>query len=100
MHCATADARGVVHGDDLIPDLGRSLGHRGDEPAAGGRVRSEDDGMHQLAMVGDADPFAPPGADPFSPQELQYIHRVIRAVPETGAMEIEAAEADIRGMST
>eukprot|EP00971_Amphidinium_carterae_P223583 4436036-Amphidinium_carterae.1 len=43
-----------------------------------------------ISLEGDADPSAPLGADTSAPRELQYLHRVICAVPETGTMEIEA----------
>eukprot|EP00971_Amphidinium_carterae_P171177 3392692-Amphidinium_carterae.2 len=48
-----------------------------------------------IALEGDADPSAPLGADTSAPQELQYLHRVIRAVPETGTMEIEADQRHV-----
>eukprot|EP00971_Amphidinium_carterae_P097226 1924096-Amphidinium_carterae.1 len=34
-------------------------------------------------------------ADSLAPRELQYLHRVIRAVPETGTMEIEADQRHV-----
>eukprot|EP00971_Amphidinium_carterae_P160522 3182321-Amphidinium_carterae.1 len=45
-----------------------------------------------ITLERDADSLAPSGADTSAPWELQYLHRVIRAVPETGTMEIEAAQ--------
>eukprot|EP00971_Amphidinium_carterae_P302899 6018315-Amphidinium_carterae.1 len=43
----------------------------------------------------DADKTAPPGADASAPRELEYLRRVIRAVPETGCMEIEADQRHV-----
>eukprot|EP00971_Amphidinium_carterae_P206135 4090938-Amphidinium_carterae.1 len=44
----------------------------------------------------DANPSASPGvADTSAPRELEYLRRVIRAVPETGCMEIEAVQRHV-----
>eukprot|EP00971_Amphidinium_carterae_P216949 4306758-Amphidinium_carterae.1 len=44
---------------------------------------------------GGADLLAPPGADSTAPRELEYFHRVTRAVPETQSMEIATDQRHI-----
>eukprot|EP00971_Amphidinium_carterae_P110314 2185710-Amphidinium_carterae.3 len=78
MYCAVADARGVVHGDDFLI-LGDHLAIATMSQLLEGEYEVKMTGC--ISLVGDADPSAPTGADPSAPQELQYLHRVIRAVP-------------------
>eukprot|EP00971_Amphidinium_carterae_P023795 469065-Amphidinium_carterae.1 len=47
-------------------------------------------GAAAAASWGDRGAPVPEGAAVAAPQELQYLHRVVMAVPESGQMEIEA----------
>eukprot|EP00971_Amphidinium_carterae_P194676 3863151-Amphidinium_carterae.1 len=69
----------VVHGDDFLI-LGDQQAIEAMSQLLEGEYKAKMTGC--ISLVGDADPLAP--------QELEYLHRVIRALPQTGAMEIEA----------
>eukprot|EP00971_Amphidinium_carterae_P025457 502466-Amphidinium_carterae.1 len=54
--------------------------------------------MLEFFCVWLAYPSASPGADPLAPQDMQYLHRVMRAVPATQSMEIECDQRHIAMM--
>eukprot|EP00971_Amphidinium_carterae_P254640 5055152-Amphidinium_carterae.1 len=72
------DAYGVVHGDDFLV--------LGDQLSRFSRLGALLEQQYEVKMtgcislVGDASPSALPDAHPSAPQEMQYLHRVIRAV--------------------